>query len=95
MPLAVVGGDLNTSLDDPRFETETSLHGWLDAGFRWAWQGVPLGERLTLPSEGRYPSTCFDHVFLHGNVGTVLGVGLESTGKDASDHRPVTVRIAF
>lgn len=92
--LTVVGGDLNTSLDDPRFEQETSLRAWINAGFRWAWEGVPLGDRLTLPSEGRYPAACFDHVFLHGNV-EVIGIAIEPTGKSASDHRPVTMRVAW
>ena len=93
--LAVVGGDLNTSLDDPRFEKEATLRSWVSAGFRWVWEGVPLGDRLTLPSEGRYPSTCFDHVFLHGSEVKVRGVSIEPTGKDASDHRPVTVRLTM
>ncbi len=92
--LAVIGGDLNTSLDDPRFERETSLRSWISAGFRWAWETVPLGDRLTLPSEGHYPATCFDHLFLRGS-GEVLTAGIEPTGKDASDHRPVTVTIVW
>ena len=93
--LTVVGGDLNTSLDDPRFETETTLRSWLTAGFRWAWEGVPVSDRLTLPSEGRYPATCFDHMFLRGDGGKLMGISIEPTGKDASDHRPVTARIAM
>ncbi len=93
--LTVIGGDLNTSLDDPRFERETTLRGWLETGFRWAWQGVPVGERLTLPSEGPYPSACFDHVFMDGPGGKLLSIGIEPTGKEASDHRPVTARISL
>ena len=70
--LVIVGGDLNTSLDDPKFAAETTLRDWLGAGgFRWGWEAVPLLRRLTLPGKGRYPATCFDHVFYRAADGTV------------------------
>ena len=86
----VIGGDMNTSLDDDaRFAQETTLRALLGHGFQWAWQGIPLANRITLPAEGRYPSTCFDHIFFHGDGARLLGARLELTGRDASDHRPV------
>ncbi len=95
--LLVVGGDLNTSLDDARFEQETTLRALLgEGGFLWAWSGVPLERRFTLPAKGRYPAVCFDHQFYRAaGGGRVLGASVDDTGRDASDHRPVTVRYAW
>ncbi len=95
--LAVVGGDLNTSLDDSRFEHETTLRSLLGAGgFLWAWRGVPLERRFTLPAKGRYPAVCFDHQFYRAADGVrVLSASVEDAGRDASDHRPVTVRYGW
>ena len=96
--LAVIGGDLNTSLDDSRFAQETTLRSLLgEGGFLWAWRGVPLERRYTLPAEGRYPAVCFDHQLYRAADGgvRVLNASIENTGHDASDHRPVTVRYAW
>ncbi len=98
--LVLVGGDMNTSLDDPRFESERTLRGWVGdggGGFRWGWEGVPLERRLTLPGVGHFPEVCFDHVFYRaGDDGVRLAdCALEPTGRDASDHRPVTARFAW
>ena len=55
--LAVVGGDMNTSLDDARFGSEQTLRAWLDGGgWRWAWDGVPLERRYTLAGRGAVSS---------------------------------------
>lgn len=90
----VLGGDLNTSLDDPRFAAEPTLRELLKAGFRWAWQDVPAAARVTLPGGGRYPDTCFDHIFFRAfapaGVPRVLDASIEPTGRDCSDHRPVS-----
>ena len=96
--LAVIGGDMNTSLDDSRFAQETTLRSLLgEGGFLWAWRGVPLERRYTLPAEGRYPAVCFDHqLYRAADRGVrVLTASIEDTGRDASDHRPVTVRYAW
>jgi hypothetical protein len=34
--------------------------------FEWAWENVPLAERVTLPANGRYPDTSFDEFFVRG-----------------------------
>ena len=95
--LTIVGGDMNTSLDDPRFAAETTLRDLRARGhFRWAWEGVPADARLTLPAEGRYPSVCFDHIFFRGDDDVrLLGCSLEPTDHTASDHRPVTATFAW
>ena len=94
--LTIVAGDMNTSLDDPRFAAETSLRDLRSRGsFRWAWEGVPTDARLTLPAEGRYPATCFDHIFFHGGPARLLACAMEPTDHTASDHRPVTATFAI
>ena len=96
--LVVIGGDLNTSLDDPQFAQETTLRAWLGAGgFRWGWEGIPLPRRLTLPPKGRYPATCFDHVIYQPGDESVklTSVTVVNTGPAASDHHPVVARFAW
>ena len=96
--LAVIGGDMNTSLDDVRFEAEQSLRVLLrdGGGFLWAWDGVPLDRRISLPGRGQYPPVCFDHVFYRADGGVRLrDCAVEPTGPSASDHRPVTARFAW
>ena len=96
--LVIVGGDMNTSLDDAQFREETTLRAWQGAdGFRWGWEGLPLLRRLTLPAKGRYPATCFDHVFYRAGDPAVklTSAAVESTGPQASDHRPVVARFGW
>lgn len=98
----VLGGDLNTSLDDPRFAAEGTLQALLGDGYRWAFRDVPPADRVSLPGGGRYPDTTFDHVFFRsfdpaggptaGGVGLV-GAGVEPTGRECSDHRPVSATL--
>ena len=95
--LTVIGGDMNTSLDEMRFGSEQSLRVLRDQdGFLWAWDGVPLDRRISLPGRGQYPPVCFDHVFYRadGNA-RLLDCTLEPTGPAASDHRPVTARFTW
>ena len=95
--LEVVGGDMNTSLDDSRFEPEQTLHRLIDGGgLRWGWDGVLLERRYTLLSTGRYPPTCFDHIFYRAGEGVRLAdCAVEPTTRNASDHHPVTARFAW
>ena len=94
----VLGGDLNTSLDDPRFATEGSLRELLRDGYRWAFQHTPVTERVTLPGGDRYPDVTFDHVFFRSfdpaaTPAGLLGAGVEPTGHECSDHRPVSATL--
>jgi endonuclease/exonuclease/phosphatase (EEP) superfamily protein YafD len=89
--LIIVAGDMNTSLDDPRFAAETTLRDLCGpGGFLWGWAGMPAGARQTLPAEGRYPAVCFDHIFYRANGVRLESCAMEPTDRTASDHRPVT-----
>lgn len=92
--LQVVGGDMNTSLDDPRFQSETTLRSLLTAenGFHWAWEGIPLPLRLSMPGGGPYPPACFDHLLYQGPGVRLLEAKVEATGRNVSDHHPVSAR---
>jgi hypothetical protein len=50
--VTVIGGDFNTDATDPRFAGERTFGLLRQFGFRWAWDGVPLDERVTVPSDG-------------------------------------------
>lgn len=94
----VLGGDLNTSLDDPRFASEETLRGLLKDDYQWAFQNTPPTERVTLPGGGRYPDTTFDHVFFRASAPATAGLisaGVEPTGQECSDHRPVSVTLGL
>ena len=64
--VTVIGGDFNTDATDPRFAGKRTFGLLRQFGFRWAWDGVPLDERVTVPSEGRYPDASFDGFFVRG-----------------------------
>lgn len=92
----VLGGDLNTSLDDPRFSRENTLPELLKNGYQWVFQDVPVADRITLPGGGRYPDTTFDHVFFRPfdrAVPRLLNVSVEPSASDCSDHRSVSATL--
>ena len=58
--------------------------------FEWAWENVPLAERVTLPANGRYPDTSFDEFFVRGIKDfSCRPIPLRSV----RDHFPVVVTI--
>jgi endonuclease/exonuclease/phosphatase (EEP) superfamily protein YafD len=83
----IVGGDFNTSLDDPRFAGETTLHALMDNGLAWIWQNVPAASRMTLPPDRNFPAACFDHIFYRN--ATLRKAWVAHTSKQSSDHRAV------
>src|SRR3954470_6013581 len=83
----IVGGDFNTSLDDPRFAAETSLRQLVKSGLSWAWQNVPASSRMTLHGDKYYPPACFDHIFYRGL--TLRQARVVETTRQSSDHKPV------
>lgn len=95
--VAIIGGDMNSSLDDPRFQAETTLRSLLapENGYRWTWQGIPLPLRQTLPGGGPFPPACFDHIFYQGAGVRLLAASVEPTGGNVSDHRPVSARFEW
>lgn len=83
----IVGGDLNTAPDDPRFKNERTTADLTAAGFRWSWEGMPLEQRVTLPPDSRFPAACFDHIFYRGT--TMRKAEAIETSDKASDHRAI------
>ncbi|MFL6515100.1 MAG: endonuclease/exonuclease/phosphatase family protein [Chthoniobacterales bacterium] len=83
----IVGGDFNTSLDDPRFAAETSLRQLLKSGLSWTWQNVRANSRMTLQGDRNYPPACFDHIFYRGL--TLRQARVVETTRQSSDHKPV------
>ena len=84
----LVGGDMNTSLDDPRFSGEQTLRALNAAGFHWTFAGVPFANRITIPKEGSFPDNCFDHIFTTG-LGRQTASVRPYPGR--SDHNPVVL----
>jgi endonuclease/exonuclease/phosphatase family metal-dependent hydrolase len=89
----IVGGDFNTSPDDPRFVRERTVPNLLAGGFRWAWEGIPFPSRITVPADERYPPACFDHIFYRG--APLTKVWLAQTSRQSSDHRAVNATLSL
>jgi endonuclease/exonuclease/phosphatase family metal-dependent hydrolase len=89
---AIIGGDFNTSLDNPTFAQESTLRDIQKAGFHWVFTDVPLVNRVTIPGDDirGYLDATFDHVFLLG-LGFPKGRGVKV--QDVSDHMPAEVVI--
>jgi endonuclease/exonuclease/phosphatase family metal-dependent hydrolase len=85
----IVGGDFNTAPDEPRFAAERTVPGLLGEGFSWAWQGIRLSSRITVPGDLRYPAACFDQIFYRG--ATLTRAWVANTSPQSSDHRAVNV----
>src|SRR2546429_9456564 len=60
----IVGGDFNTAPDDTRFAQETTSRILHDGGFSWCWEGIPFAQRISLPADKLFPSSCFDPFFV-------------------------------
>jgi len=86
----IVGGDMNTSLDDPRFEPDASVRAMRTAGFHWTHEGVPFANRTTIPGSDKFPDNCFDHILTLGLGKPVASV---TQYRKISDHNPVIVDI--
>ncbi|HEV2805196.1 MAG TPA: endonuclease/exonuclease/phosphatase family protein [Chthoniobacterales bacterium] len=83
----IVGGDFNTTPDEPRFASEKTIRSLRAADFRWSWEGVPFNSRISVPADLRYPAASFDHIFYRG--GTLLKAWVSNTSPQSSDHRAV------
>lgn len=96
----VIGGDYNTSSDDPKFSAEKTFQLLEAAGLQSAWKDVPFAQRVTLPSSPSknpkyppFPDACFDHVFVK-NV-KVVSASAGTPDPNPSDHRPVIVDVVL
>jgi endonuclease/exonuclease/phosphatase (EEP) superfamily protein YafD len=83
----IVGGDFNTSPDDPKLAGEKTISRLLNEGFNWAWQNVPLTSRHTRFPDRLYPPACDDHIFYRGLA--LQRTSLLSTSFQSSDHRAI------
>jgi endonuclease/exonuclease/phosphatase family metal-dependent hydrolase len=63
--VTIIAGDFNTDPTDARFASEETFS-LLREKFAWAWDFVPLSERVTNPANGRYPDACFDGFLVRG-----------------------------
>jgi endonuclease/exonuclease/phosphatase family metal-dependent hydrolase len=87
----IVGGDFNTAPDEPRFARERTVSTVIRGGFHWAWEGIPLSTRITMPSNFRYPPAAFDQILYRG---AILGrAWVAPTSPQSSDHRAVDVTL--
>ncbi len=86
----VIGGDMNTSLDDPKFKDDQTLPALIKAGYHWTFEGVPIAERATIPAHGGFPDGCFDHIFIAG-LGKRAAAVVSYPG--ISDHNPVVLDV--
>lgn len=85
----IVGGDFNTTPDEPRFAGEKTIPYLRTDGFGWAWQGIPASSRITMPGDLRYPAAAFDQIFYRG--ATLTRAWVANTSPQSSDHRAVNV----
>ena len=86
----VIAGDFNTNPDDAKFASERTLRLLAGDGFANPILKLAQKNRITWPSDGKYPDATFDHIFTRGlaPVGTP-----EILGTPVSDHRAVTVEL--
>lgn len=94
----LVGGDFNTSIDDAKFAHEKTLAILEAAGFQSSWKGMPLHERVTIPSTPSgipnlppWPDATFDYIFVKG--ARLLNPRVEILDPAPSDHRPVVAEV--
>ncbi len=83
----IIAGDFNASLFDERYQSETTLRSFMEAGFSNAHDGLEGEAYATMPGNKYYPATTFDYIFYRG---------LTSVGKPQvlppiwiSDHREI------
>jgi endonuclease/exonuclease/phosphatase family metal-dependent hydrolase len=88
--ITVIAGDFKTDPTDPRFASEQTFS-LLRQNFEWAWEDVPLSERVTLPANGRYPDASFDGFFIRGTR-ALSREAIRLQG--ISDHFPVIVSLS-
>jgi len=86
----VIGGDFNTTPDDPRFASEQTFS-LLKNNFTWCWEGIASSNRITIPGHGRYPDATFDGFFVKNCK--IISVDVINTG-EVSDHRAVEMLIS-
>ena len=89
--VTIIAGDFNTDPTDARFASEETF-ALLKEKFVWAWENVPLSERVTNPAKGRYPDACFDGFLVRGATKlSCKPIPIQGV----SDHFPVVLTVAI
>jgi endonuclease/exonuclease/phosphatase family metal-dependent hydrolase len=83
----MVGGDFNTSPDNPKLVGERTISFLRAEGFSWVWENVAFARRYTRLPDRRYPPACDDHIF-YRNV-TLRRATVVNTSGLSSDHRAI------
>jgi endonuclease/exonuclease/phosphatase family metal-dependent hydrolase len=88
----LVGGDFNTTQDDPFFRSERTLPSLEGFGFANAFAGIPLEQRVTLAANSRRPDATVDYIFSKGarQIGRPL-----ITRTALAEHCAVTCQLDF
>ena len=89
--VTVIAGDFNTDPTDARFGSEETF-ALLRNRFKWAWDDVPLSQRVTNPANGRYRDACFDGFLVRGATKlSCQPIPIHGV----SDHFPVLLAVAI
>jgi Uncharacterized protein conserved in bacteria len=83
----IVGGDFNTSPDNPKLAGEKTMPQIRAEGLSWAWENVPFAKRYTRLPDRLYPPACDDHIFYRGV--TLQRASVLNTSSQSSDHRAI------
>ena len=89
----IVGGDFNTSPDNPKLAAEKTMPALRGEGFSWVWENVPFEKRYTRLPDRRYPPACDDHIFYRGL--TLKEAAVLNTSAQSSDHRAIAATFEF
>ena len=89
----IVGGDFNTSPDNPKLAAEKTMPALRGEGFSWVWENVPFAKRYTRLPDRRYPPACDDHIFYRGL--TLKNAAVLNTSAQSSDHRAIEATFEF
>jgi endonuclease/exonuclease/phosphatase (EEP) superfamily protein YafD len=83
----IIGGDFNTSPDNPKLAAEETMPRLRAEGFSWVWKSVPFGKRYTRLPDRRYPPACDDHIFYRAV--TLKRASVLNTSAQSSDHHAI------
>jgi endonuclease/exonuclease/phosphatase (EEP) superfamily protein YafD len=89
----VVGGDFNTSPDNPKLAGEKTMPRLRAEGFGWIWQNISFPNRYTRLPDRLYPPACDDHIFYRGL--TLRRAAVANTSSASSDHRAIEAVFSY